>query len=130
MRAIDTNVLTRLITRDDARQVAAAENYVSPGAWVSHLVLAETVWVLESVYRRQPREIAATVELLLDSGKIAIQDPAVVAAALATFRESPAVGFTDCLILETARKNGHLPLGTFDCGLAKHCGVERLTDRQ
>jgi len=129
MRAIDTNILVRLITRDDASQVAAAENYVSPGAWGSHLVLAETVWMLESVYRRKAREIAAAVELLLDSGKIAVQDPAVVAAALATFRKSPSVGFSDCLILETARKNGHLPLGTFDHGLAKQDDVERLTDR-
>jgi predicted nucleic-acid-binding protein len=129
MRAIDANVLVRLITRDDAGQVAAAENDVAPGAWVSHLVLAETVWVLESVYSRGPREIAATVELLLDSGKIALQDPAIVAAALATFRESPTVGFAVCLILETGRKHGHLPLGTFDRGLAKQDGVERFTER-
>jgi predicted nucleic-acid-binding protein len=129
MRAIETNVLVRLITRDNARQVAAAENYVSPSAWIFHLALAETVWVLESVYGRGPREIATAVELLLGSGKIAVQEPAVVAAALTTFRESPSVGFSDCLILETARKNGHLPLGTFDRGLAKQEGVERLIDR-
>jgi predicted nucleic-acid-binding protein len=128
MRATDTNVLVRLITRDDSRQLAAAENYVSPGAWVSHLVLTETVWLLESVYRREACEIAAAVELLLDSGKLAVQDPAVVAAALAIFRKSPFVGFSDCLILETARKNGHLPLGTFDRGLAKQADAERLTN--
>jgi predicted nucleic-acid-binding protein len=126
MRAIDTNVLARLIARDDARQAAAAENYISQGAWVSHLVLAETVWVLEAVYGRGPREIAAAIELLLDSGKIAVQDPAIVAAALATFREHPSAGFSDCLILATARKHGHLPLGTFDRALAKLVGTERL----
>ena len=129
MRAIDTNVLVRLIARDDAKQTIAAETYVAHGAWVSHLVLAETVWVLESVYGRGPREIAAAVQLMLDSGRIALQEPAVVAAALTTFRESPSAGFSDCLILETARKNGHLPLGTFDRGLAKHADVEGLSDR-
>jgi predicted nucleic-acid-binding protein len=127
MRAIDTNVLVRLITRDDARQVAAAERYVSHGAWVSHLVLAETVWVLESVYGRDAVEIAAAIELFLDSGRIALQDPSVVAAALAAFREYPSASFSVCLILETARKNGHLPLGTFDRGLAKQADVERLS---
>jgi predicted nucleic acid-binding protein len=50
MRAVDTNVLVRLITRDDPKQVAAAESFVTKGAWVSHVVLAETLWVLESVY--------------------------------------------------------------------------------
>ncbi len=43
MRAVDTNVLVRLVARDDPTQVAAAENFVARGAWISHLVLAETV---------------------------------------------------------------------------------------
>src|SRR5260221_10959468 len=50
MRAVDTNVLVRLLTRDDRAQLAAAEDFVSSGAWVSHVVLVETIWVLESVY--------------------------------------------------------------------------------
>ena len=50
MRAIDTNVLVRLIVRDDSAQVERAEAFVAQGAWVSQLVLAETVWVLDSVY--------------------------------------------------------------------------------
>ena len=32
MRAIDTNVLVRLLARDDAKQVAAAERFVEGGA--------------------------------------------------------------------------------------------------
>lgn len=130
MRAIDTNVLVRLITRDDAKQTAAAEDWVARGAWVSHLVLAESISLLDTVYGRAPREIAAVVDMLLDYETIAVREPLVVAAALATFREQPPLGFADCLILETARKHGHLPLGTFDRGLAKQAGVERLTDRR
>ena len=126
MRAIDTNVLVRLITRDDARQTAAAENYIDQGAWISHLVLAETVWVLESVYGRGPREIGAAIELLLDSGKIAIHEPAIVTAALTTFRECSSASFSDCLILESARKAGHLPLITFDRRLATVEGAQRI----
>jgi predicted nucleic acid-binding protein len=49
-----------------------------------------------------------------------------VAAALATFRSRPALGFTDCLLLEVARKAGHLPLGTFDRNLSKIDGAEKL----
>ena len=37
VRAVDTNILVRLITRDDARQVAVAEAFVARGAWVPHL---------------------------------------------------------------------------------------------
>jgi predicted nucleic-acid-binding protein len=50
MRAIDTNVLVRLLARDDPRQLASAEAFVQAGAWVSLLVLMEAVWVLDSVY--------------------------------------------------------------------------------
>ena len=42
------------------------------------------------------------------------------------FQERPALGFSDCLILEVARKAGHLPLGTFDRDLGELEGAERL----
>ena len=126
MRAVDTNVLVRLVTRDDAKQVAAAEAFVAPGAWVPHLVLAEATWVLTSVYDRGPQEIAAAVEMLLNHQHLTLQDSEAVAAAVAGFRRRPAVGFSDCLVLEVARKAGHLPLGTFDRDFSKLAGVERL----
>ena len=50
MRAVDTNVLVRLITRDDSRQAASAESFVEKGAWVSVLALTEAAWVLSTVY--------------------------------------------------------------------------------
>jgi predicted nucleic-acid-binding protein len=126
MRAVDTNVLVRLLTRDDAAQVAAAEAFVAKGAWVSHLVLAETIWVLGAVYGLGSREIATTVEMLLGHEHLAVQDADVVSVALERFREKPAVSFTDCMILEIARKAGHMPLGTFDRGLAKLAGTPAL----
>jgi predicted nucleic acid-binding protein len=50
----------------------------------------------------------------------------VVAAALQQYRRRPAVAFSDCLVLEVARKAGHLPLGTFDRALARIDGAQRL----
>lgn len=87
MRAVDTNVLVRLMTRDDAGQAAAAEAFVAHGAWVPHVA---------------------------------------VAAAVALFRQWPKVGFSDCLMVEVARKAGHTPLGTFDRGSGKIAGAQRL----
>lgn len=126
MRAVDTNVLVRLITRDDVRQVEVAEAFVTRGAWVPHLALAEATWVLTSVYDRRPEEVATAVEMLLNHQQLTIQDSEVVAAAVSTFRRRPALGFSDCLVLEVARKAGHLPLGTFDRDFSKLAGVERL----
>ena len=126
MLAVDTNVLVRLITRDDDKQVAAAEQFVARGAWVSHLILAETTWVLSAVYDLKPEAIATAIEKLLNHRVFAVQDPDVVEAALQHFRSKPALGFSDCMVLEIARKAGHTPLGTFDRNLSTLSGAKRL----
>jgi len=126
MRAVDTNVLVRLVTRDDLKQVAAAESFTSKGAWVSTLVLIEATWVLTAVYELTHPEIATAVDMLLHHRDLTNQDSDTVAAALEHYRRRPALGFSDCLILEVARKAGHVPLGTFDRDLGKLDGAERL----
>jgi len=126
MRAVDTNVLVRLVTRDDPKQADRADHFVAPGAWVSHLVLAEATWVLSAVYRLDAAAIATAIEMLLSHEALSIAEPDVVRAALDHFRKKPALGFSDCLILEIARAAGHLPIGTFDRDLGKLAGAERL----
>ena len=124
MRAADTNLLIRLVTRDDRKQTEAAEAFAAKGAWVSHVVLAEVVWVLEAVYDLKPPQIAMAVDMLIEHEHLTIQDVDVVEAALKAFRGRPSVGFSDCLVLAIARKAGHLPLGTFDRHLSKLDGAE------
>jgi predicted nucleic-acid-binding protein len=126
MRAVDTNVLVRLITRDDEKQVIVAEKFVERGAWVSHLVLAETTWVLSAAYDLGHPEIATAVDMLLNHAHLTLQDADVVIAALEHYRRTPALGFSDCVVLEIARKAGHVPLGTFDKTLSRLDGTERL----
>jgi len=126
MRAVDTNVLVRLVTRDDVKQVAIAEAFVVNGAWVPHLAVAEATSVLASVYDRRPEAIATAVEMLLNHEHLTVQDAETVAAAVEQFRQHPAVGFSDCLMVEVARKAGHAPLGTFDRDLGKIDGAQRL----
>lgn len=126
MHAVDTNVLVRLITRDDEKQVSSAEAFVARGAWVSHLVLAETIWVLATAYDLNDKAIAKAVEMLLDHQHVSLEDTEVVINALDNYRQKPQVSFSDCLVLEIARKAGHLPLGTFDKSLGSRDGAERL----
>lgn len=126
MRAVDTNVVVRLLTRDDPRQTARAEAFVAKGAWVSHIVLVEVIWVLDSVFELSHKQLATAVDMLLNHQALVVQDPEVVAAALDRFRRRPKLGFSDCLVLESARKAGHIPLATFDKELGKLDDVERL----
>ena len=126
MRAVDTNVLVRLITRDDFRQATSAESFVDNGAWVSVIALAEATWVLATVYKLTSRELARAIEMLLNHRDLVLQDADAVIDALELFRAKPALGFSDCLILQLARKAGHLPLGTFDRNLGKVEGAQKL----
>jgi predicted nucleic-acid-binding protein len=126
MRAIDTNVLVRLITRDDASQTARAESFVQNGAWISVLALAEATWVLASVDNIEAGGIATAVEMLLNHKNLTLQDSDAVEAALNLFRSRPAAGFSGCLILHLARKAGHQPLGTFDRAFGKIEGTDKL----
>jgi len=126
MHAADTNVLVRIFSREDDRQALAASAFVEKSVWISHLVLAETLWVLQRKYRFDSSEIARIVEVLLNHATVTMQEPDVVAAALDLYRSNAKIGFSDCLVLEIARKAGHLPLGTFDRDLSKLDGAQRL----
>ena len=126
MQAIDTNILVRLIARDHPEHVAAAEAFVARGAWVSHVVLAEAVWVLRSVYDRSAHDIARAVGMLLQHQSVAVQDSDIVSAALKHYQKAPRVGFSDCLVLELARSAGHVPLGTFDRRLSRLDGARKV----
>jgi predicted nucleic-acid-binding protein len=126
MHAVDTNVIVRLIVRDEARQLAAAENLLRKGIWISSVVVTETVWVLGSVYGFGRDDISGAIRMMLDLENGELEDRAVVSAALVRFSNTPRVGFEDCLVLETARSKGHMPLATFDRALARMTGVERI----
>jgi len=126
MRAVDTNVVVRLVTRDEPRQTARAEAFVAKGAWVSHIVLVEVIWVLDSVFELPHKQLVTAIDMLLNHRDLVLQEPEVVSAALARFRRRPRLGFSDCIVLESARKAGHVPLATFDKELGKLDDVERL----
>lgn len=126
MRAVDTNILVRLIVRDDDDQVARAEAFVAGGAWISHVVLVEAVWVLASVYDRTSTQIREAVTLLLDHATLVVEQSDLVRAAAEAFSRRPKVAFSDHLILELARRSGNLPLGTFDRTLGTLEDAQRL----
>ena len=90
------------------------------------LVLTEATWVLTAVYDLSHAEIATAIDMLLHHRDLTIQESDSMVAALEPYRNRPALGFSDCLILETVRKAGHLPLGTFDRNLSKLDGAEGL----
>ena len=82
--ALDTNVLVRLATRDDAAQFRKAEKLVrekfsqSAPAWISVLVVVEYSWVLTRLYQYTRKEIASTLAALLDVDCFRVEDQNIV----------------------------------------------------
>jgi predicted nucleic-acid-binding protein len=125
--AADTNVVVRLLTRDNEQEFRHADAFVKSAkpVFVSHVVLAETVWVLKAGYRYTKKQIAAALETLLQVPEVELQDDAVVSEALTDFRASSA-DFSDCLVLAIARAERRVPLATFDRRLDRLSGTRRL----
>jgi predicted nucleic-acid-binding protein len=107
MRSADASLLVGSLAGNGAAQAFIREE--GP-VWVSHLVLAETVRALECVHGRSRPRMAEALEMILDNKDLVMEDPAVPRAALEGYRSG--LEFEDAMTLETARKAGHLPLGT------------------
>lgn len=129
--ALDTNVLVRLATRDDAVQFRKAEKFVrenfsqSTPAWVSMIVVVEYSWVLTRLYQYTRKEIASTLTALLDVDCFRVEDQNLVRSAIQLFSETKA-DFSDCLILARNRANGAEITHTFDRKAAKLDGFQLI----
>ena len=126
--AIDTNVLVRLLTRDDEAQCAAAVRLVQTAAedgaaaLISSGVLLETEWVLRSRYKLAPAEIQQAFHAVLETQELIVQEPAVLEEALELWRKRAAADFADCMHVANAVQNART-LATFDQGAAQLPGA-------
>ena len=121
MIGLDTNVLVRYLTQDDPDQAAQATRILEeeltgddPG-FIGLVVLVETIWVLRRLYKASPEEIRETVNDLLGSRSILIENRHVVARAVAT-SEKNASDFADSIIAASALDVGCRKIVSFDRG--------------
>jgi predicted nucleic-acid-binding protein len=78
---VDTNVLVRVAIDDDRDQALAARAILAEASLVAITLpcLCEYVWVLKSVYRIRPGDIADSIRVLAVARNIEIDRPAVEA---------------------------------------------------
>ena len=118
MIALDTNVLVRLLVKDDAAQFALAQSYLrehctsDDPALVNRVVLAEFVWVLESFYAYPRERVAQALDGILATAVLAVEDASSVRAALARYRNG--ADFADAIIAITNLRAGASTTLTFD----------------
>ncbi len=119
MIGLDTNVLVRYLVQDDPRQSARAARLLesrcssSEPGFINRIVLCETVWVLQRAYGYERQLIAATIERLLQTAELEIEDAQSAWWALRAYR-SQSVGFADALVAEINRRKGCEGTASFD----------------
>ena len=103
MIGIDTNLLLRLILNDDPAQTHLAKDFIEsncsetkPG-FINLVALTECVWALEYVYKASRAEILASLQKLLTTAGLAVENPVIAETALETYARVK-VDFADALI--------------------------------
>ncbi|MDX1541143.1 MAG: type II toxin-antitoxin system VapC family toxin [Geminicoccaceae bacterium] len=118
MKALDTNVLVRLVALDDEDQVRQARAYLARERahspfWINRVVLCELIWVMTRAFGVGRDQVAALLADLLRSRDVEIEDFRVVQTALYMYRVSRAE-FADCLICVSNGLAGCERTATFD----------------
>jgi predicted nucleic-acid-binding protein len=107
----DTNVVVRLLVRDDETQFAQAYRlFQAEAIFIPTTIVLETEWVLRYAYEFEPDTIITALRGLFGLPNVELEQPLHVAQALA-WREA-GLDFADALHL-TAAENSQ-KLVTFD----------------
>jgi predicted nucleic-acid-binding protein len=127
MIGLDTNVLVRYFAQDDEAQSAQASTLIEAltpenAGFISHIVLVELVWVMQSLYQADRATIAKIIQTILSVPSLHVDNSEVVQKALRVYAETSA-DFADCLIAKLADAASCKKTVTFDVKAAKHCGM-------
>lgn len=127
--ALDTNLLIRLLTRDDETQYAKVVRLLktqeAQDAPVLLMlgVLLEAEWVLRSRYSLAREQIRTAFGAMLETTAIVVEGPATLEEALMLFGRDSSADFADCMHVARARQHGAI-LATFDRGAARLPGAD------
>ena len=119
MIGLDTNVIVRYITQDDAKQAEKANKLIEknlsarkPG-YITLVTLVEIVWVLDSCYEQPKESILNVIYALLTTRQIVVERADSVYIAMKRYRSGKA-DFSDAVISVVAENDGCDSIVTFD----------------
>lgn len=121
MHAVDTNVLVRLLTGDDAVQTKRATAlFKKESIFIPKTVLLETEWVLRRLYRLERTAVVSSLRKLGGLANVEFEQPLVVAQALQWCRNG--MDFADALHLASSHNASKFV--TFDEQMKKNAPPE------
>ncbi len=128
MPSVDTNVLVRLLTGDNAAQCKASQElFSSEDIFIADTVILETEWVLRAAYSLDPASVCNAFRQVFGLPNVTLANGQVVATAIAWHEAG--VDFADAFHL--ALSQNHESLKTFDADFIKRaktigaCRVEK-----
>jgi predicted nucleic-acid-binding protein len=128
---LDTNVLVRILVRDDPGQTALAERLIGEAAetgepcFISDLVLCEIEWVLDSVYKVKRPDILGALQELYAREIFVFEDRQILRGAIDAYQHGKAE-LSDYLIGAKGQAKGARTTYTFDRPLSQQEGFSLL----
>ena len=124
---VDTNVLVRHLTGDPPEMAARATAYLAAEQelLLTDLVVAETVYVLESFYKAPRAQIATALRSLLALASVVTVDPTLLLRALEVY-EMAGIDFAEAYLVGCAETTGVNRVASFDRSIDQVGTVERI----
>ena len=124
---VDTNILVRHLTGDPAGMAAKATRYleVESALLLTDLVVAETVYVLESFYEAPREQVAEATRSLLALDSVVSVDPALLLRAVEVY-ETERLDFAEAYLVACAESTGVNKVASFDKSIDRVGTVERI----
>ena len=125
MIGLDTNVLVRYLTQDDAAQARRVDALINAAAddetrlYVDDIVLCELVWVLRAAYRLSKPTIIDALDKLISTSAFSFDDRELLRATLSDFNAGSG-DFADYLIGRRNLRAGCEQTMTLDRQLKAH----------
>lgn len=124
---MDTNILVRHLTADPPEMAPRATAFLADATelYLADLIVAETVYVLESFYNAPRDQIATVMRSLLSMRSVTTVDPALLLRAIEVF-EFDRLDFAEAYLVACAETTGVGRVASFDRAVDRVTTIERL----
>jgi predicted nucleic-acid-binding protein len=124
---VDTNILVRHLTGDPPvmAERATALLAAEPALYLTDLIVAETVYVLESFYKAPREQVAEAMRSLVAMRSMVTVDPALLLRAIEVY-ELDRLDFAEAYLVACAESTGIGSVASFDKAIDRVPTVTRV----
>ena len=124
---VDTNILVRHLTGDPPAMAKRAAALLSsqPELYLADLIVAETVYVLESFYKAPRDQVATAMRSLIAMRSMITVDPALLLRAIEVY-EVDRLDFAEAYLVACAETAGVGTIASFDKAIDRVTTVTRM----